>query len=230
MGVTVLDSVDDLDEDLAGLDLVEFAHLLDVLHELTAAGQLHNHYQLLSLNEGVVQLHNVLVSQLLDAIRLLVNRVNFISAVQDLSHVHVFDGVLFFGFFVCGQMNGTKATFANFLVHCVVIENSAVIEVLPVESDIENIAGLDEVDVVAEDLDALLIVKHRLGGFLFATKALARLFQDILQRRSVLLAKFNMALHLRLVYASVHTDGYLTTTVFKKFDHLISCVKIKLPF
>ena len=53
----------------------------------------------------------------------------------DLSHVHVFDGVLFFGFFICGQMNGTKATFANFLVHCVVIENSAVIEVLPCTED-----------------------------------------------------------------------------------------------
>lgn len=43
MGMAVLDSVNDLDENLAGLDLAKLPVLLDILHELAASGQLHDH-------------------------------------------------------------------------------------------------------------------------------------------------------------------------------------------
>ena len=72
-----------------------------------------------------------------------------------------------------------------------------------------------EVDVVVKDLDALFVVKHRLRGLVFATKALARLFYNLLQGRPVLLAEVNIALHLRLVYASVHTDDDLAKNTHK---------------
>ena len=87
--------------------------------------------------------------------------------------------------------------------------------VLTVKGDVEHVFGFDEVDVVVEDLDALLVVKHRLRGLVFATKALARLFYNLLQGRPVLLAEVNIALHLRLVYASVHTDDDLAKNTHK---------------
>ena len=77
-GVAVLNGVYDLEENLARFNFIELALFLDVLHQFAAAGQLHNHYQLLTLHECVVQLNDVLVAQFLDAIRLLVNRVDFV--------------------------------------------------------------------------------------------------------------------------------------------------------
>ena len=82
MGVAVLQGVDDLDEDLAGLLLVKLTLVLHVVHEFAAFGQLHDHYQLLALDEGVVKLDNVLVAQLLDTVRLLINRVNVLRAMN----------------------------------------------------------------------------------------------------------------------------------------------------
>ena len=73
MGVAVLQGINDLDEDLAGLLLVKLTLVLHVLHELATLGQLHNHYQLFAFHESVVQLNNVLVAQLLDTVRLLID-------------------------------------------------------------------------------------------------------------------------------------------------------------
>ena len=82
MGVAVLQGVDDLNEDLAGLLLVKLALVLHVVHELAALGQLHDHYQLLAFDEGVVKLDDILVAQLLDTVRLLIDRVNVFRAMN----------------------------------------------------------------------------------------------------------------------------------------------------
>lgn len=80
--VAVLNGVDDLDEDLASFLLRQEPLLLHILHQFAATGQLHYHYELLSFDEGVVELNNVLVSKLLDAVSLLIDSVNFVGAMH----------------------------------------------------------------------------------------------------------------------------------------------------
>lgn len=84
----------------------------------------------------MVQLHDVLVAQLLDTICLFVNLVDLVSIMQGLSHIHKFDGILFISFSICGQMYKSKTTFSNLLLHSIVIQDSTEIERFPVECDI----------------------------------------------------------------------------------------------
>lgn len=128
MGVAVLQGVDDLNEDLAGLLLVKLALVLHVVHELAALGQLHDHYQLLAFDEGVVKLDNILVAQLLDTVRLLIDRVNVFRAMKRLRHIHELDGILHVCLPVSREMNSAEASLSNFFVHLVVVQNRAVIK------------------------------------------------------------------------------------------------------
>jgi len=68
MRVAVLEGVHDLNKNFAGFFLIKLALFLHMVHELAALGQLHDHYQLLALDEGVVQFDDILVSQLLDTV------------------------------------------------------------------------------------------------------------------------------------------------------------------
>ena len=80
--VAICNGADNLNEDLSGFDLVETALLLDIVGELSATGQLHDHDHLLALDKRVVQLNDILVSQLLDAVGLLVERVYFVRVIH----------------------------------------------------------------------------------------------------------------------------------------------------
>ncbi len=78
--MAVLDGVHNLDHDLTCVLLCQPALLLHVLHQFAAPCQLHYHYELLALYEGVIQLHDILMSKLLDTIRLLVDSIYSIGA------------------------------------------------------------------------------------------------------------------------------------------------------
>ena len=80
--VAVLDSTDDLEEDVAGVFLRENTLLLDVLHEFSTLRQLHDHDQLLSFQEGVIQLNDVLVTELDQTVCLLIDRVDLVGLVH----------------------------------------------------------------------------------------------------------------------------------------------------
>jgi len=80
--VAVLNGIDDLDQNLTRVFLWQRALLLHILHQFSTLGQLHDHYQLFSLEEGVVQLHDILVPQLLDTVGLLVDIIHLVGIVH----------------------------------------------------------------------------------------------------------------------------------------------------
>ena len=96
---------------------------------------------------------------------------------------------------------------------------------LTVESDVENVVCLDEVDVFVKELDTLFVVDYGAGGLLFAAKAFACFLYDLAQRWLVVVAKVHRALLLRLVNATVESHYDLNThqlpvrtTNFAKFS------------
>jgi len=116
-------------------------------------------------------------------------------------------------------VDGAEAALSNFLVHAVVVQNCAVIKNLPVDGHIEHIVCLNEIDVLVEELDALLVIQNARAYFLFAAEALAGGFNDLAQRGPVFITKVHDALLLRLVHASVNSDFYLLTSITEEIYH-----------
>ena len=77
--MTVLNGAHNLFKNFARVFLWQLPFCLDILHELASAGQLHDHDKLFSLHEGVVELHNVLVAQPKQTVRLLVDVADLVS-------------------------------------------------------------------------------------------------------------------------------------------------------
>jgi hypothetical protein len=69
--VAVVNTIHELENNIAGLNLVEGALLFDVAEELATRSILHDHDELFLLNEGVVELDDVFVAHFFHVLRLL---------------------------------------------------------------------------------------------------------------------------------------------------------------
>ena len=78
VGMAILYRVGNLEQNRTRLFFFQFAFFLHVLHQLAASRQLHDHDELVALDEGVIELDNVLMAQFLDAICLFVDRVHLV--------------------------------------------------------------------------------------------------------------------------------------------------------
>ena len=92
--VAVANSVYYLIDNFAGLNLFQFAVLADPLVHLASSGHLHNHDHGLAFQEGVVELHHVLVSEHLQVLRFLVDVANLIGIRKLFGYINVLNGHL----------------------------------------------------------------------------------------------------------------------------------------
>lgn len=145
VGVTVLDGIHKLDEYLARIYFVQFAVLVDMVGKLATTGKFHNHYKLIALNKGMVELYNVSVMQLLNAVSLFIDIIDFIGSGKSVRHIHEFYGVLFVVKFIGGEIDSAKTTLAKHIAHNIVIQNSTVVKRFAFKCYVEHVVFFYEV-------------------------------------------------------------------------------------
>ena len=111
--------------------------------------------------------------------------------------------------FVCSYVHFSKTSIPNNFAHFVLIQYRAVVELLTVESDVENVSIFDKLNVFVENFKSIPIVQLGTARLFLVVKASTCLFQNVSQTNAVAILYFYLNFLLRLVDSSVDANGYL---------------------
>jgi len=157
--VTVKHGLHYLHDDTAHHFLVHSVLLLDIIQEFASHSCLHNHDELLALDECVEQLYNVFVDQSLQALSFFVDGGDRVCLREFLTYVRELDCNLLLGLLVAGQHHFAETADSKGPAHFVVVKYGAVIEGISCQGDVENVVWCHEVKVFLKQHHPAFVVK-----------------------------------------------------------------------